>query len=144
MDLHTLLVTTVVGGVTAIVTGVITWWITRSRERLDETRRLQRELLTQFISNRHDLVGEPFTQALNGCAVVFAESPAVQERLLDFHQKVTSSRRDQHEIELALVRLIRSMIEHLDLRLEGLQDEFLLKPFNTRAGSALPKRLGDS
>ena len=52
------LVGALVGGVMSILTGVITWWITRSRERLDETRRMQRELLTQLIANRHDLNGE--------------------------------------------------------------------------------------
>ena len=80
MEWEAILVGALVGGTMSIVTGVMTWWITRSRERLDETRRMQRELLTQFIANRHDLKGEPFTQALNGCAIVFAESQAVRKR----------------------------------------------------------------
>jgi hypothetical protein len=119
----------------SILTGVITWWITRSRERLDETRRMQRELLTQLIANRHDLKGELFTQALNGCAVVFAESLAVKDAICEFHARVTADQRTNAEIEGALLRVIRAMIDYLGLQLGNLPDEFLLTPFNTRSNS---------
>lgn len=126
-----ILIGALVAGGMSIATGVITWWITRSRERLDETRRLQLNLLTQLIANRYDLAGEQFLQALNGCAVVFADSLRVRNALREFHDEVTKQNRSTKRIETTLLSLIRSMIEYLDLQIHDLPDDFLLKPFNT-------------
>lgn len=132
MDWSAVLVGTLIGAIMSVVTGVATYHITRIRERTDETRRLQRDLFTRLIASRHDLRGEPFSQALNGAAVVFAESPQVQGALRAFHDSVTRGGTSP-EIEGDLVTVVRSMIEYLDLDIRDLPDEFILTPFNTRS-----------
>lgn len=144
VDWDGVLIVTAVGGVMSILTGIITWWVTRSRERLDETRRMQRDLLTQLVGNRHHLKGDLFTQALNSCAVVFSESSDVQMALQAFHARAIAEHHTTSEIESALLGLIRAMIGYLGLRIRDLPDDFLLRPFNTHADSALPPAPGTS
>ena len=92
MSWSTLLISSLIGGVMSVITGVATYHLTRLRERTDETRRLQRELFTQLVANRHDLQGDAFSQALNAAAVVFAESSRVQQALRAFHDGVKIGR----------------------------------------------------
>lgn len=123
---------------TTIVTGVATWWITRLQARLDEKRRMKRELLTQVIANRYDLKGEAFSQALNGAAVVYADATDVKAQIRSFHALVSSTSRDPDRIQAALLDVIRAMFDELDLPHDDLSDDFLLTPFNTRPSSAVP------
>jgi len=130
------------GGVMSVLTGLATWWITWSRARLDEKRRMKRELLTQIVANRYDLKGDPFSQAINAAAVVFAESSDVKKSIRRFHDEVSADDRDPKRIQKTLLNMIRDMFEDLGLNHGDLSDEFLVRPFNTRQTSATKRAIG--
>jgi hypothetical protein len=129
----------IAGGVVSLLVGVITWWITHTRARLDEKRRMKRELLMELVGNRYDLTGDAFSRALNATGVVFADSTAVKEAVRSFHDKVTSDSSEENR-QRSLLLIVRRMFEDLGLEHGDLSDEFLLRPFNTRAGSIEPRR----
>ena len=129
----------IIGGGISVPTGVITWWITSSRSRLDEKRRMKRELLTQLVSNRYDLWGDNFSQALNAAPVVFSESPLVMVALSEFHDQVRAPGKIEADTQRKLLTLVRTMFEDLELPHGDLTDEFLLAPFNTRQPVQIPE-----
>lgn len=126
------------GGAMSLTTGVATWWITRWRSRLDEKRRMKRQLLTELVANRYDLTGDRFSRALNAAAVVFAESPVVRGAVRNFHQEVSPQGPQPERVQDTLLAMIRVMFDDLGLQHGDLTDDFLLRPFNTRPSSALP------
>ena len=119
----------------SILTGVITWYITRLHSRLDEKRRMKRELLTNLIANRFDLRGDDFSRAINAVPIVFAESPSVMKTLLAFHSGVTATIRDPQKDQEALLGLLRELFNDLELAHGEFSDDLLLRPFNTRQDS---------
>ena len=76
-------------GAMSVLAALVTWRVTLTHARLDEKRRMKRELLTQLVSHRYDLRGDAFSAALNGTAVVFSDSPSVRQALLEYHAAVT-------------------------------------------------------
>lgn len=125
------------GGVMSVLTGLVTWYVTRLRAQLDEKRRMKRDLLTELIANRFDLRGEAFSRAINAVPVVFADSPSVMSAVHDFHAGITADERDAEKDQTALLRLLRELFKDLRLSHGNFSDEFLLRPFNTRRDSAI-------
>lgn len=126
------LMTILVGAGMSFVTGVITWWITRTHGLLDEKRRLKHQMMTCLISNRYDLRGDPFTSALNGAAVVFADSEEVRTTIRAFHDAIVAQQGNEIANE-KLLDMFRAMLMDLDLPVGDFTDKFLLTPFNIRS-----------
>lgn len=122
-----------VGSLASVGVGVATFYVTRWRSRLDEVRSMKRDFLTRLMAYRYDITGDEFSAALNGASVAFAESPRVKQGLRSFHEAVVA-RTEEAETQQRLLGVLRLMFADLDLPVGDLDDEFLLKPFNTRVG----------
>jgi len=121
----------VLGALLSIPASVATYFITRHQSQLDHRRRLRRDFATRLISYRFDLKGEEFTSALNGAALVFADSPRVAEAIRAFHVEITDERRPDVS-EAKLLELFRSVMNEVDIPASDFTDQFLLRPFNTK------------
>lgn len=90
-------------------------------------------LLEKLLGNRHDIMGDEFTEALNSVFVIFYDSPTVIHALKAFHEHTLSPIASKDLADQKLLDLLKAMCKHLRVQVLPLNDSFFLQPFNPRA-----------
>jgi hypothetical protein len=85
MDLMKILASSLLSGLLGVL--VSTWYYRRS-----EFRQTKFRIVQQLLGNRHDLRGQPFTEALNQVFVVFYDCHGVLLALKAFHETIVGGR----------------------------------------------------
>ena len=127
-DVFVVLFSSLLSGVVGVL--ISTWY-----HRRMETRMRKMRLLEKFLGNRHDIIGDSFTEALNSDFVVFYDSPNVLRALKAFHEVTLNPSRSTDLSNQKLLDLCKAMCEDLDIEIRPLSDNFFLQPFNIRSGS---------
>jgi hypothetical protein len=96
-----------------------------------DVKMFKMQTLKKFASNRYDIKGDKFTEALNEIIVVFNDSPKVMDELDKFHKEVTS-RSGTDIANDRLVRLYKTMCKVVGVNYSGFNDSFFLTPFNIK------------
>ncbi len=124
------IITTVVSSLFSGIIGVL---VSIYYYRRYENRKTKFETFKRFMSNRYDLKGDAFSQALNEIFVVFKDSKTVMKALSEHHKVVTARKPSEDE----LVKLFKAMCNDLGLNITDFNDSFFLMPYNTRPSSAI-------
>jgi|GEM_PF-1238643 len=137
MDLLTFLVSVFLSGMVGVI---ITIWYTQwSAKQQTKLRVLQ-----QLLGNRHDITGQAFTEALNQVFVVFDNSKDVTSAIKQFHSIVTNPDRTTDKVNHALLALIKSVCKDVKIDVSKVDDQFFLRPFNTKNSfEAIPRTRDD-
>ena len=122
----------IVSGLSIIVSGLLGTIITIIYYRRHEKYLMKLETLKKFVSNRFDIIGDPFSRALNEISVVFNQSKEVRDALLAFHNNAGSNNPSTPLANDLLVKLNRAMCKDLGINIEDLTDKFFLTPFNVK------------
>ena len=88
------------------------------------------ETLKEFASNRYDIMGDPFSKALNEITIVFNQSKEVKDALVAFHNNARSNNPSLGND--LLVKLYKAMCKDLHINTDDFTDEFFLTPFNAK------------
>lgn len=117
--------------ISSLISGIVGVAISTFYYRRYENRKNRMDTFKKFFSNRYDLKGDGFSQALNEIFVVFKNSKQVMETLSQHHKAVTTGKGSEDE----LVKLFKAMCRDLDLDASDFNDSFFLTPYNTRPSS---------
>lgn len=125
MDIFTFLVSVFLSGLVGVV--ITIWYSDWSAKQQTKLRVLQ-----QLLGNRHNITGEPFTEALNQILIVFADTKRVITALKGFHAVVTEPFRTSEKVNESLLILIKSICRNTRIKVIEIEDKFFLIPFNTK------------
>lgn len=124
MQWTNILIPSLLSGLLGVI--ISTWF-----HEKNEKRKWKISLLEQLLGNRHDIVGERFTEALNRVFVVFHDSNDVVLALKAFHE-VTMGIRTTEQSNQKLLDLFKAMCKDLSINPQNLTDNFFLQPFNIK------------
>jgi len=132
MNLVVVLLSSLLSGIAGV--GISNWHHKKAEKRMHKLR-----LLEKLLGNRHDIMGDKFTEALNSVFIVFYDSPPVINALKAFHENTMNPIRGTDLANQKLLDLFRAMCEDLDIQIRPLTDTFFLQPFNIRASDNIAK-----
>ena len=123
------------GLLAAALNPVISSWLDQRHYQLE----WKRDVFTRVVGNRHFLTdtckgissGEPFI-ALNEVILAFDDSPPVIFALKKYHEELKLSGLGRNTNNL--VTLIKTMAKASAIRLDDLNDVFLIHPFTPQGG----------
>jgi len=127
--------------ISAFLSGIVGVVISTLYHRRYDRRKQKRDVLRRFVGNRYVLTGrhmgnqdgEPFI-ALNETFVVFADSHIVIAALKKMHQELGQPNRLSDNV----VTLTKEMAKAAGVKIEGLNDDFIERPFTPGARSLNP------
>lgn len=125
MNLVVVLLSSLLSGIIGV--GISNWYHKKAEKRMHKLL-----LLEKLLGNRHDILGDKFTEALNSVFIVFYDSPSVINALKAFHENTLNPIRGTDLANQKLLDLFRAMCEDLDIQIRPLTDTFFLQPFNIR------------
>lgn len=118
--------------VSALLSGLIGVLISNWYFRKLEVRRIKIGVLKQLLGNRNEIVGQPFTEALNQVFIVFNDDSEVLSALKFFHEVTLNPHRTTDMSNQKILDLFKAMCRHLGIKIEPLTDNFFIQPFNIR------------
>lgn len=120
-ELFAVLLSSLISGILGV--GISTWYHRRAEKRMRKFRSLE-----TLLGNRHDIVGDKFTEALNSVFVVYYDSPSVIKALKEFCEHTLNPIRGRDLANQKLLDLFKAMCEDLGVQIRPLTDSFFLQP----------------
>ena len=130
MDVTSTIISSLLSGIIGV--GISTWYYRRH-----EKRKQQFEVLRKLVGTRFALTEKAtseakvqFFSALNEVVVLYHDNPDVIKALHNLHRELKVPDR----LHDNLVSLFKEMCKVLNLKDNGLNDEFFLRPFSSNTG----------
>ena len=125
VEVTTFLISVFLSGLVGVIVSIwYSHWSTKQQVKL--------RVLQQLLGNRNDIKGQLFTEALNQVFIVFDDSRIVMQELQGFHNVVTSAEKSNEKVNSALLMLIKAICRDVSINISKIDDNFFLKPFNTK------------
>ncbi len=109
------------------IAGVILTLIVQRKTRKTD---LKHEVLTKFVENRYDILGEEFTKALNTIYHLFSKDKDVIKELKAFYEVASRPIPFKQSANNKLKNLYVAMCKSLNI--SPMEDELFLTPFNIK------------
>lgn len=122
----------------SVFSGLLGVAISNIYHQKNEVRREKLQLISQLIGNRNDLQGQEFSEALNKIFITFYKSKPVLIQLKKFHDVVSNRNRAEGGANDVLLDLFKTLCKDVGIKIEPLNDNFFLMPFNVRGSSMIP------
>lgn len=118
--------------ISALLSGVLAVFISTIYNNHKLDRQIKIDTFKKVFSNRYDLQGVEFSQAINEIFVIYNDSEQVIMALNNFHDTITNNKNSANE---DLLILLKAMCKEVKIDDRSVSDSFFLTPFNTKPSS---------
>ena len=117
--------------ITSLASGILGVVVSNRHFSKLEKNKFKRDICLQLIANRHNLIGDEFTQALNSITFAFNDDVETIKKFIIFNDGVTA-RETTPVINEKLVELIKAMLRALKMEVKDLDSKYYLITFNNK------------
>lgn len=128
MDIQNILLVVI----TSLVSGIIGVIISNRHFSKLEQNKFKRDICLQLIANRHNLIGNEFTQALNSIVFAFNDDKDTIQNFISFTDVVTKGAETQYNSNEELLKLIKAMLKNLNMEAKDIDNKYYLITFNNQ------------